>query len=116
MYPVEGRPGIALAARGNITVTHHALRRDSRKALHEGACGIGQGAVLARVERPIVAALQLDAYREIVAGMATCELRDAGVPGTVGERNVLHEAPVTMHQKMGGDPQTCQPSKIRMGI
>ena len=63
----------------------------------------------------LVAALDFNADREVVAMLAAAKTRQTSVPGTVQTRYILGERPVSLNEKVGRHPQASEPVKARMG-
>jgi hypothetical protein len=88
---------------------------DGITALHgpRKAC---QDLVLGVFERLLVATLELYAYGKVVASVASAPARGAGVPGTFGASDELHDLTVASDKKMGGNAQAGDIPVIRMRI
>ena len=98
--PVETRSGIGLAAGGDVAVADDAVEGDGGKAGQNGSADLGQDLILAVLIGDLVGPLQLDADGEIVAALATLERGDPGMPGALGEVDVLDQFAITADQQM----------------
>ncbi len=112
--PVEGRPGIGLAARRDVAVADQAVGRQHRVGSAEGRDNPRERPVLQGVVRYRVGAFELDANREVVAGGAALPARLARVPGPLAEFHILGDAAVAADAKMRGDALTFDLGKVRM--
>ncbi len=63
----------------------------------------------------LVAALEFNPDREVVAMLAAAKTRLTSVPGTVQTRYILGERPVSLNEKVGRHPQASESVKARMG-
>jgi hypothetical protein len=111
--PVERRARIGFAAGRYIGVPNHI--RDGITVLH-GPRKARQGVVLGVLERQLVATLELYAYGKVVASLASAPARGAGVPGTLGASNELHDLTVASNKKMRGNAQAGDIPVIRMRV
>ena len=84
--------------------------------MHDGPAHVGQTFVLHSLVRHAVGTLQLDTNGEVVASDSISEAGFAGVPGSVGEGNELHERAVAANQKMRGDLQVCNAIEAFVGM
>jgi hypothetical protein len=112
--PVEVRAGIGLAARRDVAVADDARRRDGGIGPHQRARHDRQAPVLARLERPVVAALEFDADREIVAAAAALERRLARVPGAPVEGHVLSRVTAAEDAQVRRHPELAELAEVRV--
>ena len=99
-------PGSRLAARARCRCgRRHARATATDTRAHRRMNRIGQRAILRRLVRSLIGALQLDADREIVAALAALIVRRARMPRAQMERHVLHET-----RRRGGSADVTRPS------
>src|SRR5712664_3153028 len=100
--PVEARPGIGLAAGGDVAMSGDVAQGQREAKASYERCEL---VVLAILERRLVRALELDADREIVAALAAAPGRGAGVPGAPLDWDELQQLAVPAHQEVSRDLQ-----------
>ena len=78
--PIEGRAGIRLAARRDVTVPGNPLHIQRREIREQSLGDISQRMVLRIGVGQRVCTLELDAYRKVVAAFSTVQAGYARVP------------------------------------
>jgi len=110
--PVEVRARIGLAPRGDIAVARQRFYRVAAPQLREQPV---EGQVLSILERQLVATLELDADREVVAVRPPHPVRYTGMPCTLGARHELDQCAATANEKMRRNSQALYFAEIGMG-
>ena len=103
--PVKGRAGVGFARWRDVAVAGDARRGDARVTAHDGTGECGERLVLAQGIGLVIAAVQLDAYAEIVAVFPPFISGGTGVPGAGGGRYVLFDVAVAQDEEVGGNAQ-----------
>ena len=103
--PVKRRAGVGFARWRDVAVAGDARRGDARVTVHDGTGERGERLVLAQGVGLVVAAVQLNAYAEIVAVFPPFISGGTGVPGAGGSRYVLFDVAVAQDEEVGGDAQ-----------
>lgn len=91
LRPVEGRPRIGFAARGDIAMADQSIRRQSRIRCAERGDHLGKRMVLRGLVGKRIGALEFDADRKIVACRAALETGLARVPRSLRELDILRD-------------------------
>jgi hypothetical protein len=89
VQPVEGGSGVGLSAGCNVAMSDHPLGRQARVRLAQRGDHLGERLVLGAVVGQGVGALEFDADRIIIARLPSLEAGFSGMPGAVGEFDVL---------------------------
>jgi hypothetical protein len=63
----------------------------------------------------LIATLDFNADREVVALLAAAKTRLTRVPGTIEARHILVDRPVSLYEKMGRHAQAFEPLETRVG-
>jgi hypothetical protein len=110
--PVEAGSRVSLPSWRDIVVPDH---RVDRIASAQPADKRQQGGVLGAFKGQLVAALQLDSQRKVVAALASLPRGKAGMPGTLPTGNELYQLAVATNQEMRGDAQADDLREVRVG-
>lgn len=115
MRPIEMRTGVHLATGRDIGMADDIF---DRIVVPQDSNEPRQHVVLPGFERPVVATLQFDADREVVAVFGAVPTRRTGMPGTQGARDELHDAAIPPDQEVCGDAKRMDLPVIgmRLGI
>ena len=111
--PVEVRTRIGLAPRGDVAVTRQRFDRVAAPQLREQPI---EGQVLSVLEGQLVAALELDADREVVAVRPPHPIRCAGMPCAPRARYELDQCSITADEEMRRNAQVLYLAEVGMGV